>query len=229
MDYKIAVVEDNTMIQQTIMINLEKQGYDVKTFSDGESLLKVLNKQIFDLIILDILLPGISGLELLDRLKDRGQFTPVLMLTVKRDLQSKIKALETGADDYLQKPFHMRELLLRVGAILRRVHDQNTLQAAQHIIVNGYKINLNTCTSESSKGWIKLSSKEIQLLDFFFRHPNSILRRDDILEEVWGMEVDPTPRTIDNFILKFRKLYEDDPRDPKHFITIRNQGYSFIP
>jgi DNA-binding response OmpR family regulator len=158
-----------------------------------------------------------------------GYSTPILILTVKKDIHSKIKALESGADDYLEKPFHMKELLLRVAVILKRAHEKIIPFATEVIVINGFKINLNTRVSESRNGLLKLSGKEIRLLSFLSDHPNLVLKRADILEEVWGMDVDPTPRTIDNFILKLRKLYEDDPRDPKHFITIRNQGYTFIP
>jgi two-component system alkaline phosphatase synthesis response regulator PhoP len=227
--FKIALVEDDDLIRSMIKINLEKSDYQVIGFPDGESLVKQAAYEPFDLFILDILLPGISGLKLLEELRKSAihAHIPVLMLTVQSQVRNKIDALDKGADDYLVKPFNMDELVARVNALIRRSHSKPGIPASQILIINNYKIDLSTRICQSNKGEVVLSEKEIKLLKYFSRHPGQNLRRADILEEVWGMEVSPTPRTIDNFILKFRQLFETDPVNPGHFITIRNEGYRF--
>jgi two-component system, OmpR family, alkaline phosphatase synthesis response regulator PhoP len=229
MKCKIAVVEDDELIRHMVRINLEKQDFQVYCFSSAESLLERVGDESFDLFILDILLPGISGLTLLAKLREDSLYTyaPVLMLTVQSQVERKIAALDRGADDYLVKPFNMDELLARVKALIRRSQGKRSIPANRLLMINHYQIDLSTRVCRSNRGEIVLSEKEINLLEYFSRHPGETLRRADILEEVWGMDVSPTPRTIDNFILKFRKLFESNPENPKNFISVRNQGYRF--
>ncbi|MGE5343954.1 MAG: response regulator transcription factor [Candidatus Omnitrophota bacterium] len=229
MNYKIAVLEDNELIQNMLKINLEKYDFQVSCFSDSETLIEQTQHTPFDLFILDIFLPGMSGMEALEILRSERihQNTPVLMLTVQQQLQSKINALNSGADDYLVKPFNMEELLARVNALIRRSHGNRSLPSNRLMLVNGFKIDLSTRECESNKGKVVLSEKEITLLEYFSKRPGQTLLRADILEEVWGMDVSPTPRTIDNFILKFRKLFETNPENPQHFLSVRNKGYRF--
>lgn len=227
MKHKIAVTEDDELIANMIKINLEKNDYWVTCFPSGESLLEGIKQELFDLFILDIFLPGISGLEVLKELRKEHTDAPVLMLTVHSRVQTKINALDSGADDYLVKPFNMDELLARVNALIRRSHGKRAIPSNQILVINDFKINLSTRTCESNMGEVVLSEKEVKLLSYFSQHADRTLKRADILEEVWGMDVSPTPRTIDNFILKFRKLFETDPEKPGHFISVRNQGYRF--
>lgn len=227
MKHKIAVMEDDELIANMIKINLEKNDYRVTCFPSGESLLEGIQQELFDLFVLDIFLPGISGLEVLKELRKEHTDAPVLMLTVHSRVQTKINALDSGADDYLVKPFNMDELLARVNALIRRSHGKRTIPSSQILVINDFKINLSTRTCESNMGEVVLSEKEVKLLSYFSQHAGRTLKRADILEEVWGMDVSPTPRTIDNFILKFRKLFETNPEKPGHFISIRNQGYRF--
>ncbi len=229
MTYKIAILEDNELIRNMIKVNLEQNGWNVSSFSTGESLLDAAHDEPFDLFILDVLLPGITGLEVLKQLRANRvqEQAPILMLTVQQQIQSKVMALNNGADDYLVKPFNMEELMARVNALIRRSLGKRSIPSSQIMVINGYKINLSTRECESNKGTMVLSAKEIKLLEFFSRFPGQSLERADILEEVWGMDVSPTPRTIDNFILKFRKLFEKDPEKPTHFISVRNMGYRF--
>lgn len=229
MKYRIAVVEDNELIRDMVKLNLEKKDYQVQCFSDGESLTEQTTNEPFDLFILDILLPGISGLEVLEKLRKNHLHTyaPVLMLTVQSQVQNKIKALNRGADDYLVKPFNMEELLARVNALIRRSQGKRTIPASRILIIGDCQVNLSSRVCQTKKGELVLSEKEIKLLEYFSLHPDQTLRRADILEEVWGMDVSPTPRTIDNFILKFRKIFEINPEKPKHFISVRNKGYRF--
>ncbi len=227
MKYRVAVVEDDELICQMIRLNLEKSGFEVECFGSAESLKETIETRVYDLILLDILLPGMSGLQLLQTIRDLGINTPIMMLTVEQKVESKINALNTGADDYLVKPFNVEELLARVQRLILRSTGERVIPSAQILVINRHKINLSTHLSESALGEVALSEKEIKLLSYFALNAGKTLKREDILEEVWGMDVDPTPRTIDNFVAKFRKLYEDRPEKPKHFITVRNQGYRF--
>ncbi|MEN8223544.1 MAG: response regulator transcription factor [Acidobacteriota bacterium] len=228
MDYKIAVIEDDELISGMVVLNLEKEGCTVSGFGDGESFLAGMRNSNFDLIVLDIMLPGITGTELLKRIRDNDINTPVLMMTAKTDLKSKISSLNIGADDYIHKPFSMDELIARVGALVRRSRSERMIPSNRIMIVNGFKVNLDSRECESNSGNIILSEKEIGFLEYLFMNSGEPIKRADILEEVWGMDVSPTPRTIDNFILKFRKLFENDPSKPEHFLSIRNKGYKFI-
>lgn len=227
MKHKIAIVEDDRLIGSLIKVNLEKRGCQAVLFPSAEALLQKSAKEFFDLLILDILLPGISGLHLLEKLRGKSIDIPVLMLTVQDNVQNKITALNSGADDYLVKPFHMEELLARVQALIRRSFGKRSIPASHVIFLNNHKIELHTRECDSNTGKIVLSEKEAKLLSYFVLHAGKTLNRADILEEVWGMDVSPTPRTIDNFVLKFRKLFEKNPEKPDHFISVRNKGYRF--
>lgn len=224
---RVAVVEDDDLIRAMIRINLEKSGYRVNCCSDAESLLGQTRSESFDLIILDIVLPGISGLDLLKQFRRRGLDVPVLMLTVKGEVHHKIQALNSGADDYLVKPFNMDELLARVNALIRRSQGRRAVPSSQLLVINNHKIDLSTRRCQSNRGTVVLSEKEARLLAYFAAHEGQTLARADILEAVWGMDVSPTPRTVDNFVLKFRKLFEDNPEEPDHFISVRSEGYRF--
>jgi len=226
---KIIIVEDNVMIRNSIQLNLETKGFIVYPFADAESFLGTYPDSPQDLLILDIMLPGESGISLLKKVRRSKHRIPILILTVKKEVDIKIEALELGADDYLVKPFHMKELILRVQALIRRTRERKVRETENNLIINGFQVDIHTRISECKQDHITLSEREINLLQYFCKNPGRDLRREDILEEVWGMDVDPTPRTVDNFILKFRKLYETNPQLPNHFLTIRNIGYSYVP
>lgn len=224
----IAVLEDNELIRNLVRLNLESRGYAVTEFAEGGVLLDSVKQKGFDLYILDHLLPGITGSEVLTRLRAMGAAAPVLMLTVRGDVQSKIRALNAGADDYLVKPFDMEELQARVNALLRRSRTRiPATERERFLFVGDFRINPESRECETNQGVTVLSEKEINLLAFFIGRPGVTLSRADILEEVWGMDVSPTPRTVDNFILKFRKLFEKNPEIPKRFISVRNTGYRY--
>lgn len=216
------------MIRNMIKLNLENNGYQVNCFSSAESMMRKTIKEFYDLIILDIMLPGISGERLLKVIRGQGDDTPILMLTVKSDMPTRIRSLEGGADDYVVKPFNMEELMARIKVLIRRSHGKRRIPSHEILVINNHKIDISTRVCQSNIGDVVLSEKELNLLLFLFKHSRETISRADILEEVWGMDVAPTPRTIDNFILKFRKLFEDNPQKPKHFIAIRNKGYRFI-
>ncbi len=227
MRYKIAILEDNELISNMIKINLEKNDFEVDCYSSGEELLENITQGLFDLILLDIGLPGISGMRVLEELRNNNILTPALMVTVQGHFNTKINALNIGADDYIVKPFNMEELVARVNALIRRSQGKRAIPSAKLFMVNGFRVNFSSRECDSNKGLVVLSEKEIKLLEYFFQNPRQTLRRSDILEDVWGMDVSPTPRTVDNFILKFRKLFETNPENPRHFISVRNEGYRF--
>ncbi|MCP5049355.1 MAG: response regulator transcription factor [bacterium] len=227
MIYRIAVVEDDQLILNMVRINLEKHHYQAHCFTAGEELLKRTSNELFDVFILDIMLPGMSGIEVLEELRRGDIHAPVLMLTAQNQVQNKISALNLGADDYLVKPFNMNELLARVNALIRRSRGERAIPSDLVLIINHFKINLDTRHCESNQGEVVLSEKEARLLAYFSEHAGENLRRVDILEDVWGMDVAPTLRTIDNFVLKFRKLFEQQPETPKHFLSVRSIGYRF--
>lgn len=229
MSEKIAVVEDDDLIRGMIKLNLERSGYTVFDFSSAEEALEKSEFEIYDLIVLDLVLPGKSGVEFLEEIRKRGDNTPVLMLTVKNDVSTRLEAFKQGVDDYLIKPFNMEELTARVRALIRRSQGERRIPSSEILVINGYKVNTSTREGESSSGPVTLSEKEINLLVFLIENSHKALSRVDILEEVWGMDVFPTPRTIDNFILKFRRLFEDNPDDPRHFISVRGKGYKYLP
>jgi len=225
--YKIALVEDEELLAKTLEISLTKNGYIVDCFGDAESFLLKMLTERYDLILLDIMLPGMDGDEALRKLREDDINTPVLMLTAVRDVEFKVNALSWGADDYLTKPFNMDELRARIDALIRRSSAGANIPADRIIRIGSYQINLETRSADSNKGEVSLSEKEVLLLLFFYQNPGESLSRTDILEEVWGMEVFPTPRTVDNFVLKFRKLFEINPDKPEHFISVHRVGYRF--
>lgn len=212
-----------------LRLNLEKGGYEVESFESAEELLESLEHGHFDVLLLDVMLPGMSGEDVIVRIREKGINTPILMVTARVDIETKVSTFRKGADDYLSKPFDMEELLLRVKALIRRSQGEREIPSHNLVRIDDYEVNLETRMASTREGEVKLSEKECDLLRLFGQNPGKTLLRADILEEVWGMDVFPTPRTIDNFILKFRKLFEQNPEEPVHFITVRSAGYRFVP
>lgn len=227
MSHKIAIIEDDDLIREMIIIHLARNNLQPTGFKSAESFQNRRQQGPFDLLILDNILPGITGEDFLAALRDHGDNTPILMLTVKSGTSDRIRALKSGVDDFLGKPFNLEELLARVQAVIRRSQGERRLPSSRIMLINGYHINLETRECESNLGQVVLSEKELRFLKFLYKHPNEPISRADILEEVWGMDVNPSPRTVDNFILKFRKLFENNPDEPRYFLSIRSQGYSF--
>lgn len=227
---RILVVEDEESLRETLVLTLELEGYEAvgaSTAGEGSSLLQ---SQHFDLLILDIMLPGMSGLELCASIRVSGNSLPILMLTARDTPEDRIEGLRTGADDYLGKPFHLEELLLRIRNLLRRTDTESpegpipsTLQ------FGGNKIDFQTFEATTPRGTISLTKKECALLRLLSERPGEVVSRAQILQIVWGYDVYPSTRTIDNFILHFRKCFEEDPKEPRHFHSIRGVGYRFTP
>lgn len=226
---KIAVIEDDDFMRKMLQITLEKEGYSILSYKDAESFFSMPIKDEYDLIILDINLPGMSGGSALKQLRDEEIFIPVVMLTGLKNLDYKVETLMTGADDYIEKPIDHSELIARVQAVLRRSQGARMIPTETLIKIQGFTLNSETRESTSNLGNVILSEKEVNLLKFFLQNPQKTLSRAEILENVWGMDTYPTNRTVDNFILKFRKLFEIDPENPKNFLTVHSIGYRYEP
>jgi len=199
------------------------EGYEVIQAVDGKQGYKYFKSAKFDLIILDLMLPHIDGLTLCKNIRLENAHVPIIMLTAKGSNQEKVEGLKSGADDYITKPFNLEEFLLRVQSLLRRSSSGTVKNSVPDIITIGNKtINFLTYeVSGASTEVVVLSKKEVQLLKLLVDKENEVVSRDTILEEIWGYEIYPTARTIDNFILTLRKYSEENPKEPKHFHSIR--------
>jgi DNA-binding response OmpR family regulator len=231
---KILIVEDEISLQETLAYNLRKQGYEVVISGDGPSALEEVRNSKPDLILLDIMLPGMDGFEVCRKLRSEVS-TPVLMLTARDDEIDRVVGLEVGADDYLTKPFSMRELIARVKAMLRRVkiiRDEINLMNSgtdqrSFFEFDKIKIDLGRRELRVDNKIVNLKPKEFELLIYLIRHKNQVLSRDQILESVWGWEYIGDSRTVDVHVRWLREKIEEDPSNPKRIITARGAGYRF--
>jgi len=223
---RILVVDDEEHLADGIRENLQAEGYAAVVAQDGVEGLKRAMAETFDLILLDVMMPKMDGLKTCEELRRNGLQTPVLFLTVKGDPEDRIRGLEAGGDDYLAKPFHLKELLLRVAAILRRTDWYK--QARTTLSFGGNEIDFQTYHARAWDGTEHaLTHKEAMILKILADHAGTIVPREDILDKVWGYEVFPSTRTIDNFIVRLRKRFERNAEAPEHFHTVRGVGYRF--
>ncbi|MDD5309594.1 MAG: response regulator transcription factor [Deltaproteobacteria bacterium] len=229
MGHKILLVEDEHLVGTMVRLNMESEGHEVTWCRTAPAALEEATGQPFDLVLLDIGLPGGDGLAVLSEMRKRGIGTPVMMLTARGDVASKVQALDIGADDYLGKPFDVAELIARAGALIRRSRADREVPADQVVRFDAYEVNLATREAVTSQGRVTLSEKEAAFLAMLVRARGATLTRNDILEEVWGMDVTPTQRTVDNVVLRLRKLFEPNPDEPVHILTVRGAGYRFEP
>jgi DNA-binding response OmpR family regulator len=224
---KILIIEDEPAMLSGLHDNLEFEGYIVDSASRGdEGCLKIL-KGNYDLILLDVMLPGMSGFDILKQCRGKGITTPVIMLTAKAEELDKVLGLEFGADDYITKPFSLRELLARIKAILRRtgrLNEPNTLK--QLFQIGRLSVNFETLEANENGEIIKLSHKEFEILNYLFKKMGQIVSRDDLLDSVWGLDYQPTSRTVDNFILRLRQKI--DTETTNHIITVHGYGYKLV-
>ena len=227
---RILVVEDEPLVRDLVALNLGHAGYDVSTassFPEGWAALAAGN---IDLAILDVMLPGGDGMALTKKAREAGLTFPILLLTARSETTAKVRGLDVGADDYVTKPFDVPELLARVRALLRRNAAPGGAAATgaeRRFTFARYWIRFDTGQAGSNEGEVTLSEKELRLMEQLVRHEDRVLSRADLLEEVWGMDAFPTDRTIDNFILRLRRLFEPDPENPVHLVTVRGRGYMF--
>ena len=228
-DTTILLVEDEENLHEALKLNLELEGYQVVSAMDGMQAIKALQNQYFNLMILDIMLPEIDGIEVLETIRIQNNELPVLILIAKNTSADRVLGLKKGADDYLTKPFNLEELLLRVEKLIeknRKLLDKETIGDMYRFGKNAVDFKAQEAVNKNGEH-IQLSKKEAMLLKLLFENKNEVVPREKILQTVWGYNVYPTTRTIDNFILSFRKYFEEDSRNPKYFHSVRGVGYKY--
>lgn len=227
----VFLAEDEETLRDLILLNLELEGYQVKSATNGKDALNLLNHIKPDLIILDVMLPYVSGYDVCKQYRLKNHKTPILFLTAKASEHDRVNGLKLGADDYLTKPFNLEELLLRVKKLIERTSDKNIrLSEKTNYLFADYTINFSTYEIYmGEKKLYDLSKKEMQLLKLLVEKQNQVVSREEILDKIWGEEAFPTSRTIDNFILAFRKYFNDNSKSPRYFHSIRGVGYKFTP
>lgn len=230
-EYKasLLLVEDEENLRETIKLNLELEDYEVTAVDNGPAVLKAVKNEYFDLIILDIMLPEMDGITVCENIRMQNNQVPILFLSARNSSADRVEGLKKGGDDYLTKPFNLEELLLRVQKLVdknKRLTDRSS--SLDTFSFGKCKIDFTSQTAKDKNGkMIELSKKEISLLKLLIEYKNEVVSREHILQAVWGYNVYPTTRTIDNFILSFRKYFEKDTRNPKHFHSVRGVGYKF--
>jgi two-component system alkaline phosphatase synthesis response regulator PhoP len=226
MKKKLLFIEDDRILRETTAAFLESEGFEVRTAEDGRGGLDLCRQTQADLIITDLMLPGINGLEICGKLRAEGIDTPIIMLTgQKKDEIDKVMGLELGADDYMIKPFGPRELLARVRAVLRR--GRSAPKDIEDFAFDQVNLHFKKKTATKGRKEIHLTTREYDLLKLLIVHENEVVHRETILNEVWGYEKFPTTRTVDTFIHNLRKKIEKDPARPRHLLTIPRAGYKF--
>jgi len=224
---KILLVEDEPDMVRGLKDNLEFEHYEVDVARDGEAGLKKISGSSYDLIILDIMLPKLSGLDVCKRAREQGIATPIIMLTARGEEIDKVLGLELGADDYVTKPFGVRELLARVKAILRRTEGL-AATPSERLTLGTLDMDFAAYTAVRKGEPLSLTPKEFEIMKYLWHHRNKTVTRDDLLTQVWGYDDSISTRTVDNFILKLRQKIEVDPANPKYIITIHGIGYKLI-
>lgn len=245
----VLVVEDEQHLADGLRFNLEAEGYTVDTVGDGEAALSLLLNEAkpFDAVVLDVMLPGKDGFTVASELRASGQFVPVLMLTARGRPEDVLRGFESGADDYLPKPFELSVFMARLNALLRRrqwfqkdhsekARPENELTKSKDgfdtdeevFAVDGKTIDLKALELRTPIQTVRLTLMEVQLLRYLIRHQGKVVSRKAILEDVWGVHEDTDTRAIDNFIVRLRKYLEDEPSNPRHLLTVRGVGYRFV-
>jgi two-component system alkaline phosphatase synthesis response regulator PhoP len=221
----VLIVEDETALATTLKDRLRKEGYVVTVARDGDQAYQKATSEPFDLILLDVMLPGQSGLKVCEKLRQEGWGMPILMLTARRQTVDKVLGLKTGADDYLTKPFKMAELIARVEALLRRVGP--SAPAAGRYQFEAFSVDFRRAEVTREGEQINLSAKEFQLLRYLVEHRGATISREELLKEVWGYEAMPSTRTVDVHVAWLRQKLEKDPKNPQIIVTVVGLGYKF--
>ncbi|MFP4548789.1 MAG: response regulator transcription factor [Fidelibacterota bacterium] len=224
---KILIVEDETSMRTGLCDNLDFEGYDVETAEDGDKGLEMILGNTYDLILLDVMLPKMSGFDVCKTVRSKNITTPIIMLTAKGEEIDKVLGLEIGADDYITKPFSLRELLARIKAMLRRssIKSDNSVES---VLIGRLKLDFKSYNAWEDDGSVSLTHKEFEILKYFWDKRNTTISRNELLEKVWGYDQDITTRTIDNFILKLRQKIEENPSHPKYILTVHGIGYKLV-
>jgi len=225
---RILLVEDEETLAVGLIYNLTEEGYAVSRAKDGREALKLFDSEKFDLIILDIMLPYVDGFEIAEKVRREDPQIPILMLTARTTKDDKVKGLETGADDYITKPFHLEELLLRVKGMLKRKEWYRKVSTEIPVIEFGNnKINFENLNCSNGTNDFKLTHQEAMIMKYLIENKGKIVSRKELLENVWHMNPDIETRTVDNFIARLRKYFEVDPSNPVYIKSVRSAGYLF--
>jgi len=241
---RVLIVEDEKHLADGLRFNLEAEGYEVETAPDGETALKLLldDGARCDVVVLDVMLPGADGFHVAAELRRAGSFVPVLMLTARGRPEDVLRGFESGADDYLPKPFELAVLIARIGALLRRRdwlrHDRGAAKSVgvaavpkvedETFAFDGKTIDFSALELRTRERTLRLTQMEAELLRHLVRRAGQVISRKSLLEEVWGLHEDTDTRAIDNFIVRLRKYIEDEPSRPRHLLTVRGVGYRFV-
>lgn len=226
---KILLVEDELSLAEGIQLNLELEGLPCTWITRGDDALRAILGGSFELVILDVMLPGMDGFTICQKVREAKNYTPILFLTAKNTEDDRVRGFETGGDDYLGKPFQVTELLLRVRAILRREDWYRNRSLAGRQRFGDHWVDFENFCGEGPNGAFVLGVKECMILKLLMEQPGQVVSRTDILDKVWGEETYPTTRTVDNFIVRIRRAMEKDPHAPRWVHTVRSVGYLFDP
>ncbi len=224
---RILIVEDEPDMRRGLQDNLEFENFETVTTGNGKEGLRLALKEQFDLILLDLMLPGMDGMEVCQRLKENSSKTPIIMLTARGSESDKVEGLETGADDYITKPFSLKELLARINAILRRTSVQQS-RKIHEFSFGDVSISFDRYAAEKAGTPLELSPREYEMMRLFIELEGETVTREQFLEQVWGYTTFPNTRTVDNHVAKLRQKIEDDPESPQHIITVHRMGYKFL-
>lgn len=227
---RILVVEDEVSLLKGLKDNLEAEGYVVSTATNGKKGLEKALKEKIDIVLLDVMLPEMSGFDICKEIKSKKLTLPIIMLTAKSKEADKILGLELGADDYVTKPYSVNELLARIRAVLRRaeIHSKAKREKLDLYEFNDIKLDFVKLEALKKKKKLKLSKREFEVMAYLIKRKGEVITRNDLLDVVWGYDVFPTTRTVDNFIARIRKQIEDNPSKPKYIMSIRSAGYKFV-
>jgi DNA-binding response OmpR family regulator len=231
---RVLVVEDEDAIAQGLVLNLQLKGHEVELARDGREALASLRGARFDLILLDVRLPEVSGFDILQKLRAEGDFTPILMLTARSQPDDVIYGLKMGADDYVVKPFDLAELLARVEGLLRRQawsrqSGGGAGERGQRHVFGDYWVDFDSYEAKTREGVVQLSQKEMAVLRAFLSRPGEVITRRELLAEVWQLPHHPNTRVVDNVIVALRQAFEEDSSRPRHILSVRGVGYRFVP
>ncbi|MHC5210572.1 MAG: response regulator transcription factor [Planctomycetota bacterium] len=227
---RLIVVEDEAHLAEVIADNLELEGWAVEVVGEGPAALERIREARPDLVLLDVMLPGMDGFTVCEKLRAEGNDVPILFLTARAGKGDRVRGLELGGDDYLGKPFELKELILRVRAILRRTEwFREPSPAGEVLILGDARVDFRAYTASVKDRTLELSPKETMILRCLAERPGEVVSRAEILDRVWGYDAFPTSRTVDNFIVRLRRLLEPDPRSPRYIHTVRGTGYRLTP
>jgi len=229
MNQRLLLIEDEITLSLLLRERLEREGFLVKTCANGDQALGQALKGGFDILLLDIKLPGRNGFEVCRELRRHGLNVPIIMLTARADVRDRVKGLNLGADDYLPKPFEVSELLARIGALLRRANNSPPHLIEPVFCFGAVAVDLGKVEVLRDGLPVELTAKEFELLRYFISHPDVRISREDLLKRVWGYPQTPNTRTVDVHVAQLRQKLESNPKEPRHFLTVYRSGYKFVP